>query len=67
MSEEDDSISRLASQTKNIGYYAGLTFGIGYCLTLIGVIAVIAEIIVRYSSTMSRYLGYDDIAIDEKN
>jgi hypothetical protein len=58
MSEEDDSISRLASQTKNIGYYAGLTFGVGYCLTLIGVIAVIAEIIVRYSSTMSRYWGY---------
>ena len=58
MSEEVDSISSLASQTKNIGYYAGLTFGVGYCLTLIGVIAVIAEIIVRYYSTMSRYWGY---------
>lgn len=58
MSEEVDSISRLASQTKHIGYYAGLTFGVGYCLTLIGIIAVIAEIIVRYSSTMSRYWGY---------
>jgi len=58
MSEEDDSISRLASQTKNIGYYAGLTFGVGYCLVLIGVIAVIAEIIVRYSSGMSGYWGY---------
>jgi len=58
MSEEVDSISSLASQTKNIGYYAGLTFGIGYCLTLIGVIAVIAEILARYYSTMSRYWGY---------
>ena len=58
MSEEVDSISRLASQTKNIGYYAGLTFGVGYCLVLIGIIAVIAEAIVRYSSTMSGYWGY---------
>ena len=63
MSEEVDSISRLASQTKNIGYYAGLTFGVGYCLTLIGIIAVIAEIIVRYSSTMSQYWGYVGAAI----
>ena len=58
MSEEVDSISSLASQTKNLGYYAGLTFGVGYCLTLIGVIAVIAEIIMRYYSTMSKYWGY---------
>lgn len=40
-------LSRLASQTRNIGYYAGLTFGIGYCLTLIGVIAVVAELMAR--------------------
>lgn len=58
MSEEGDSISRLASQARNIGYYAGLTFGAGYCLVLIGIIAVIAEAIVRFSSTMSGYLGY---------
>jgi len=58
MSEEVDSISRLASQAKNIGYYAGLTFGAGYCLTLIGFIAVIAEVILRYSSAMSGYWGY---------
>ncbi len=58
MSKEADSTSRLVSQTKNVGYYAGLTFGVGYCLTLIGVIAVIAEIIVRYSSAMSGYGGY---------
>lgn len=58
MGEEADSISRLASQAKNIGYYAGLTFGVGYCLTLLGVIAVIAEMIVRYSSALSGYWGY---------
>ncbi|MGQ9507735.1 MAG: hypothetical protein ACUVTB_07790, partial [Candidatus Bathycorpusculaceae bacterium] len=58
MGEEADSISRLASQTKNIGYYAGLTFGVGYCLTLIGVIAAIAEVILRYSSAISGYGGY---------
>jgi len=58
MSEETDSISRLESQAKNIGYYAGLTFGVGYCLTLVGVIAVIAEMIVRYYSALSGYWGY---------
>jgi len=59
MSEEVDSISRLASQTENLGYYAGLTFGVGYCLTLIGGIAVIVELILKGSSIMpSGYWSY---------
>ena len=58
---EEDSISRLASQTKNIGYYAGLTFGVGYCLTLVGAIAVFAEIMIRFSSVWSGYWGYGNI------
>lgn len=57
MGEEASSLSRLTSQIRNIGYYAGLTFGIGYCLVLIGIIAVIAEITMRLSD-LSRYLGY---------
>jgi hypothetical protein len=58
MSGESDSITRLGSQTRSIGYYAGLVFGVGYCLVLIGGIAVIAEVLVRYSSIMSGYSSY---------
>ncbi len=58
MSGESDSISRLGSQTRNIGYYAGLTFGVGYCLVLIGAIAVIAEVLIRFSSLTSGYSSY---------
>lgn len=58
MSEGSDSISQLGSQARNIGYYAGLTFGVGYCLVLIGAIAVIAEVLVRFSSIMSGYSSY---------
>lgn len=64
MGEEPDSISRLASQAKNIGYYAGLTFGVGYCLVIIGTIAVIAEIMIRFSEMMeeiSPYVPYEGI------
>lgn len=60
-SARDDSISRLASQTRNIGYYGGLTFGIGYCLTIVGAMAVVAELVLRLSSfwsSVSRYTPY---------
>lgn len=56
MSKEVESVSRLVSQTKNIGYYAGLTFGIGYCLTLVGAIAVFTEVMIRASGA-SRYVS----------
>lgn len=56
LDKTDDSISRLASQTGNIGYYGGLTFGIGYCLTIVGAIAVVAELVLRFSSSFSRYM-----------
>jgi ribosomal protein L40E len=55
MSQESDIVSRLALQTKNIGYYAGFTFGLGYSLTLLGIIAVVAEIMIRISSYMPGY------------
>jgi len=59
MGEEAISLSRLTSQIRNIGYYAGLTFGVGYCLTLIGIIAVIVELILKVSSIMpSGYWSY---------
>lgn len=61
MDKTDDAIFRLASQTRNIGYYGGLTFGIGYCLTIVGAIAVVAEIVLRLSSfwsSVSRYTPY---------
>jgi hypothetical protein len=48
-----DSRAGLASLVRSIGYYGGLTFGIGYCLTIVGVIAVIAELVLRFSSMLS--------------
>jgi uncharacterized protein YneF (UPF0154 family) len=53
MSEE--TVTRLASQSRIVGYYAGLIFGVGYCLTLIGVIAVFVEIMARSSEAL-RYV-----------
>lgn len=61
MGEEADSISRLKTQTRNIGYYAGLTFGVGYCLTLIGAIVMVAELMVRSSSVWSGPYQYVSI------
>jgi len=58
MGKEVDSISRFMSQIKNIGYYAGLIFGIGYCLTFVGIIAVLVESIVRNSSVWSGFFQY---------
>jgi len=55
MGKQDDSVSRLLSQTKNVGYYGGLTFGIGYCLVIIGAIAVVAELVLRGRSLLSSY------------
>jgi len=52
---EIDSAMPLASQTRNVGYYAGLTFGVGYCLTFIGIIAIVVELILRNRSFMSLY------------
>lgn len=54
MGEKEDYALHLLPQIKNIGYSAGLTFGIGYCLTLIGIVVVFVEIIVR-SSGAFRY------------
>jgi len=45
MSEETISASSIITQTKNVGYYAGLAFGIGYILTFVGIIALVAEIL----------------------
>ena len=56
LEKTDDSISPLASQIRNIGYYGGLTFGIGYCLMIVGAIAVVAELVLRLSSSFSSYL-----------
>jgi len=58
LEKTDDSISPLVSQIRNIGYYGGLTFGIGYCLTIVGAMAVVAELVLRLSSSFSRYLPY---------
>ena len=55
MNNSPDSISSFVSQTRNIGYYGGLTFGIGYCLMIIGAIAVVAELALRFSSLLSSY------------
>ncbi len=49
MNEEKDAISNIMNQGRNIGYYAGLTFGAGYSLTIIGVIIVIVEVFARLS------------------
>ena len=49
----EETVSRLASQSRVVGYYAGIIFGVGYCLTLIGFIALFAEIMVR--SNVFRY------------
>jgi hypothetical protein len=63
MDKETSSLSHLMSQIRNIGYYAGLTFGIGYCLTLIGLIAVFAEIVERFSGAFSRIPGWYTTAL----
>lgn len=55
---EEDKISPLVSQTRNIGYYSGIIFGAGYCLTFVGMIAVIVEAMARYSSKYSSAFGY---------
>jgi hypothetical protein len=60
---EIDSASRLASQTKNVGYYAGATFGVGYCLTFVGIIAVVVEVILRNSAIISQYGSYIGLQI----
>jgi len=52
----EEAVNRLASQSKIVGYYAGLIFGVGYCLTLIGVVAVFAEIMSRLSDAF-RYVS----------
>jgi hypothetical protein len=58
LGKTDDSISTLASQIMNIGYYGALTFGIGYCLVILGAIAVVAELVLRFSSSFSSYLQF---------
>jgi len=50
MDEEEKSVSDLVVQSKNIGYYAGLTYGIGYILMYIGVILVIIELLAYLAS-----------------
>ena len=50
MDEEEKSVSNLVAQSKNIGYYAGLTYGIGYILMYIGVILVIIELLAYLAS-----------------
>jgi len=50
MDEEEKSVSDLVAQSKNIGYYAGLTYGIGYILMYIGVILVIIELLAYLAS-----------------
>ncbi len=49
MSEErsQEEITPLVSQIKNIGYYAGLSFGTGYSLVFLGVILIFVEMIFR--------------------
>jgi len=50
MDEGKNSVSDLVAQSKNIGYYAGLTYGIGYILMYIGVILVIIEFLAYLAS-----------------
>ena len=50
MDEEEKSVSNLVAQSKNIGYYAGLTYGIGYILMYIGAILVIIELLAYLAS-----------------
>jgi len=50
MDEEEKFVYNLVAQSKNIGYYAGLTYGIGYILMYIGVILVIIELLAYLAS-----------------
>jgi len=52
MDEEEKFVYNLVAQSKNIGYYAGLTYGIGYILMYIGVILVIIELFAYLASTV---------------
>ncbi|MBO3800367.1 MAG: hypothetical protein FGF52_04875 [Candidatus Brockarchaeota archaeon] len=46
-----EEIAPLASQIKNIGYYAGLTFGTGYSLVFLGIVFIFVEMILRMLQT----------------
>ena len=45
LEERKDSISDLTVQSKRIGYYTGLTYGVGYFLTYLGVMLVFIEVL----------------------
>lgn len=56
MSEETGSNSGLSSVTRNMGHYSGVAFGAGYLITLLGTLAVFAEILLRWTEAF-RYVS----------
>ncbi|MCS7138543.1 MAG: hypothetical protein NZ873_00605 [Crenarchaeota archaeon] len=61
MSKEkpQEESSPLTLQVKNIGYYAGLTFGSGYSLVFLGIIFIFVEMVLRMlqMGVLSDYLS----------
>lgn len=57
-SESQEEMAPLISQVKNIGYYAGLTFGTGYSLIFLGIIFIFIEMVLRMlqAGSLSSYL-----------